>query len=69
MAEANILIGTPAYAGQVHVDYVHALLSLYRAGVRFTLMTVDKESHGIPCQGNCTKPLTPAGVPVRIAHR
>lgn len=44
MPEANILIGTPAYAGQVHVDYVHALLSFYRAGVRFSLMTVDKES-------------------------
>lgn len=44
MSEANILIGTPAYAGQVHVDYVHALLSFYRAGVRFSLMTVDKES-------------------------
>jgi hypothetical protein len=44
MSEANILIGTPAYAGQVHVDYVHALLGFYRAGVRFSLMTVDKES-------------------------
>lgn len=44
MPDANILIGTPAYAGQVHVDYVHALLSFYRAGVHFTLMTVDKES-------------------------
>lgn len=44
MPDANILIGTPAYAGQVHVDYVHALLSFYRAGVRFTLMTIDKES-------------------------
>lgn len=44
MPEANILIGTPAYAGQVHTDYVHALLSFYRAGVRFSLMTIDKES-------------------------
>lgn len=44
MSGENILIGTPAYAGQVHVDYVHALLGLYRAGVRFSLMTIDQES-------------------------
>lgn len=44
MPEPNILIGTPAYAGQVNVDYVHALLSFYRESVRFSLMTVDKES-------------------------
>lgn len=42
--QPNILIGTPAYAGQVHVDYVHALMSFFGAGVRFTVMTVDKES-------------------------
>lgn len=44
MPEANLLVGTPAYAGQVNVDYVHALLGFHRAGVRFSLMTVDKES-------------------------
>lgn len=44
MPEPNVLVGTPAYAGQVNVDYVHALLSFHRAGVRFSLMTVDKES-------------------------
>lgn len=44
MSEPNLLIGTPAYAGQVHVDYVHALLSCYRAAVRFSVMTIDKES-------------------------
>ncbi len=42
--QPNVLIGTPAYAGQVHVDYVHALMGFIRAGLRFTLMTVDKES-------------------------
>lgn len=40
----NILVGTPAYAGQVHVDYVHTLMGLYRVGLRFSLMTVDRES-------------------------
>jgi len=44
MSDTNILVGTPAYAGQVNVDYVHALLGFYRAGLRFSLMTVDKES-------------------------
>lgn len=38
------MIGTPAYAGQVHVDYVHALMSFYRAGIRFSIFTIDKES-------------------------
>lgn len=40
----NILVGTPAYAGNVHVDYVHTLMGLYRAGLHFALMTVDRES-------------------------
>lgn len=44
MREPNLLVGTPAYAGQVHVDYIHALLSFYREDVRFSLMTVDNES-------------------------
>lgn len=42
--QPNIFVGTPAYAGQVHVDYVHTLMGLYRAGLHFTVMTVDKES-------------------------
>lgn len=44
VAEVNLLIGTPAYAGQVHVDYVSALLVFQRQGLPFTLMTISNES-------------------------
>ena len=40
----NLLIGTPAYAGQVRVDYVSALLGFQRQAIPFTLMTVGNES-------------------------
>jgi hypothetical protein len=40
----NLLIGTPAYAGQVHVDYVTALLVFQRERLPFTLMTIGNES-------------------------
>lgn len=43
-AHVNLLIGTPAYAGQVHVDYVSALLVFQRQAVPFTLMTIGNES-------------------------
>lgn len=41
---ANLLIGTPAYGGQVHVDYVSSLLVFQRQGIVFTLMTIGNES-------------------------
>ena len=41
---ANLLIGTPAYGGQVHVDYVSSLLVFQREGIVFTLMTIGNES-------------------------
>lgn len=44
VANVNLLIGTPAYAGQVHVDYVSALLVFQRQAVPFTLMTIGNES-------------------------
>lgn len=44
VAHVNLLIGTPAYAGQVHVDYVSALLVFQRQAVPFTLMTIGNES-------------------------
>jgi hypothetical protein len=44
LANVNLLIGTPAYAGQVHVDYVAALLEYQRQGLPFTLLTVAHES-------------------------
>jgi hypothetical protein len=40
----NLLIATPAYGGQVHVDYVHGLMDLFRHGVRFRLLTIGNES-------------------------
>jgi hypothetical protein len=40
----NLLIGTPAYAGQVHVDYLGALLAFQREKIPFTLMTIANES-------------------------
>jgi hypothetical protein len=40
----NLLIGTPAYAGQVHIDYVSALLVFQRERIPFTLMTIGNES-------------------------
>jgi hypothetical protein len=42
--DVQLLIGTPAYAGQVHVDYVSALLVFQRERVPFTLMTIGNES-------------------------
>jgi hypothetical protein len=44
VANVNLLIGTPAYAGQVHVDYIAALLEYRRQGLPFTLLTVGNES-------------------------
>jgi len=44
MSARNLLIGTPAYAGQIHVDYLHAVMSFYRAGVQFSVLTMDKDS-------------------------
>lgn len=43
VANVNLLIGTPAYAGQVHVDYLAALLEYRREGLPFTLLTVGNE--------------------------
>ncbi|MGA8260695.1 MAG: hypothetical protein WB783_10825 [Arenicellales bacterium] len=40
----NLLVATPAYGGQVHVDYVHGLMDLFRHGVRFRLLTIGNES-------------------------
>jgi hypothetical protein len=40
----SLLIGTPACAGQVHVDYLSALLVFQRESIPFTLMTIADES-------------------------
>jgi len=44
MTEANIMIGTPAYGGQVHVDYVHGLMDFFRYRIRFRVFTIGNES-------------------------
>lgn len=40
----NVLIGTPAYGGQVHIDYVHALMDFFREQIRFRVFTIGNES-------------------------
>ena len=40
----NILIGTPAYGGMVHTDFVQSILPLYDSGVKFTIAFIGNES-------------------------
>ncbi len=40
----HLLIGTPAYNGMVHIDYVHSLMSIGQSGITFTLMSLGGES-------------------------
>ncbi len=40
----NLMIGTPAYNGMVHTDYLHAVLSFHRVGIRFSVATIGNES-------------------------
>lgn len=42
--DANIMIGTPAYGGMVHLDYLRALFDYTRAGIQFHLSTIGNES-------------------------
>jgi len=42
--QAYLMIGTPAYNGMVHVDFVHSLMSIAAAGIRYTLVTTGGES-------------------------
>ena len=39
-----LMIGTPAYNGMVHVDFVHSLMSISAAGISYTLFTTGGES-------------------------
>ena len=43
-APANLMIGTPAYGGMVHTDFVSTLLQFQSAGLPFALMTIGNES-------------------------
>lgn len=40
----HIMIGTPAYGGMVHLDYLNSLLSYQQAGIGFTLASIGNES-------------------------
>ena len=40
----SMLIGTPAYNGLVHTDYLHTLLGFSRIGITYSVMTVGNES-------------------------
>ena len=42
--EINIMIGTPAYNGMVHTDFVHSLLGYKNQGIRFSLLSIGGES-------------------------
>lgn len=42
--EINVMIGTPAYGGMVHTDFVRSLLDYQHLGLRFSLATLDNES-------------------------
>lgn len=43
-APAHIMVGTPAYGGMVHTDYVRSLFGLLRTGIKFQLVTIGNES-------------------------
>jgi len=40
----NIMVGTPAYNGMVHTDYVNSLLSFNIAGLRYSFLSLGGES-------------------------
>jgi len=40
----KLLIGTPAYNGQIHLDYLHSILNFTQAGIDYSLMTIGNES-------------------------
>jgi len=44
MAESSILIGTPAYGGMVHIEYVRRLFEYTSAGIRYELEMIGNES-------------------------
>lgn len=40
----NIMVGTPAYNGMVHTDYVNSLLSFNNAGLSYSFLSIGGES-------------------------
>lgn len=39
-----VMIGTPAYGGMVHIDYLHAIADYFRNKLAFSLVTIGNES-------------------------
>ena len=44
LAECKILIGTPAYGGMLHIEYLRRLFESSRTGIQFELDTIGNES-------------------------
>jgi len=42
--QTNILIATPAYGGNIHVEYLHSILAFKKAGIKFAVQTISNES-------------------------
>ncbi|QIL73828.1 hypothetical protein G7048_25325 (plasmid) [Diaphorobacter sp. HDW4B] len=40
----HLMIGTPAYGGMVHLDYLNSLLAYQQAGISYTLAGIGNES-------------------------
>jgi len=40
----SIMVGTPAYNGMVHTDYVHSLLGFNSAGINYSFLSIGGES-------------------------
>ena len=40
----NIMIGTPAYGGMVHIDFVNSILPLQNTGVNFSVVFIGNQS-------------------------
>ncbi len=40
----HVMIGTPAYGGMVHTDFLKSILTYQQAGISFTLTTIGNES-------------------------
>lgn len=43
-ASPHVMLGTPAYGGMVHVDYVRSLFGILQAGIKYQLVTIGNES-------------------------
>jgi hypothetical protein len=43
-ANPYVMVGTPAYNGMVHTDYVHSLLSFKSEGINFGFLSIGGES-------------------------